>query len=90
MGDKYAIKLIKYQYSDLLEYSNLEKTYFAPIRGEIRSLHHLNLSKIWDSDLIPEIMLGPNCPQSKDELRTFLDANGLQGTKITESKIPIR
>lgn len=25
MGDKYAIKLIKYQYSDLLEYSNLEK-----------------------------------------------------------------
>ncbi len=69
---------------------DIKQTCFAPIRGEIRSLHHLNLSKIWDSDLIPEIMLGPNCPQSKDELRAFLDANGLQGTKITESKIPIR
>lgn len=90
MGDEYPVELIKYKYFDLLEYSDLEQTYFAPIRGEIRSLHHLNLSKIWGSDLIPEIMLGPNCPQSKDELRTFLDANGLQSTRITESKIPIR
>lgn len=73
-----------------LKNPDIEKTYFAPIRGEIRSLHHLNLSEIWDSDLIPEIRLGPNCPQSIEELRAFLDANGLQNTKITESKIPLR
>ncbi|MGN1079524.1 MAG: DUF2971 domain-containing protein [Alphaproteobacteria bacterium] len=70
--------------------SDLEQIYFAPIRGEIRSLHHLCLKDIWGSDLIPEIMLGPNCPQSKDELRYFLNENGLTGTKITESEIPIR
>ena len=75
---------------EMFDSLDIEKTYFAPIRGEIRSLHHLNLSKIWDSDLIPEIMLGPNCPQSKDELRAFLDANGLEKTDITVSKIPIR
>ena len=69
---------------------DIEKPYFEPIRGEIRSLHHLCLKDIWGSDLIPEIMLGPNCPQSKDELRYFLDENGLTGTKITESEIPIR
>lgn len=73
-----------------LKNPDIDQTYFAPIRGEIRSLHHLNLSEIWDSDLIPEIMLGPNCPQSVEELRAFLDANGLQNTKITESKIPLR
>lgn len=75
---------------EMFDSLDIEETYFAPIRGEIRSLHHLCLKDIWGSDLIPEIMLGPNCPQSKDELRAFLDANGLQGTKITESKIPIR
>lgn len=84
------LKIVNQQYLDLLKSLDIESTYFAPIRGEIRSRHNLNLSAIWDSDLIPEIMLGPNCPQSKDELRAFLDANGLQGTKITESKIPIR
>lgn len=81
---------IREGFINFLRCIDLEQTYFAPIRGEIRSLHHLNLSKIWGSDLISEIMLGPNCPQSKDELRAFLDTNGLQGTKITESKIPIR
>lgn len=82
--------IIKKQYFNLLSCLSLEQTYFAPIRGEIRSLHHLNLSEIWDSDLIPEIMLGPNCPQSVEELRAFLDANRLQNTKIMESKIPLR
>ena len=90
LGEKYATEIIKKQYFNLLSCLSLEQTYFAPIRGEIRSLHHLNLSEIWDSDLIPEIMLGPNCPQSVEELRAFLDANGLQNTKITESKIPLR
>lgn len=81
---------IKQKSLSLLDKFDIEKTYFAPIRGEIRSLHHLCLKDIWGSDLIPEIMLGPNCPQSKDELRAFLDANGLENTKITISKIPIR
>lgn len=69
---------------------DIKQTCFAPIRGEIRSLHHLCLKDIWGSDLIPEIMLGPNCPQSKDELRYFLDEYGLKDTKITKSEIPIR
>ena len=90
MGNKEALAEIKNEYANLLEKLDIEKTYFAPIRGEIRSLHHLCLKDIWGSDLIPEIMLGPNCPQSKDELRAFLDANGLEKTDITVSKIPIR
>lgn len=90
MGNKEALKEIKNEYLRLLECLDIEKTYFSPIRGEIRSLHHLCLKDIWGSDLIPEIMLGPNCPQSKDELRAFLDANGLEKTDITVSKIPIR
>ena len=73
-----------------LKNSSIEQTYFAPIRGEIRSFHHLCLTDFWGSDLISEIMLGPNCTQSKDELRAFLDANALNNTKITVSKIPIR
>lgn len=81
---------LKSQYLSTLEKFDIEKTYFAPIRGEIRSLHHLCLKDIWGGDLIPEIMLGPNCPQSKDELRYFLDEHGLKDTKITESEIPIR
>ena len=74
---------------------NLKDLRFIPlqfdlVRGKIRSFHELNLSKIWGSALIPEIMLGSNCPQSVDELRAFLDANGLENTKITISKIPIQ
>ncbi len=90
MGNKKALKEIKNEYLRLLENLDIEKTYFEPIHGEIRSLHHLCLKDIWGSDLIPEIMLGPNCPQNKEELRAFLDANELNKTKITESEIPIR
>lgn len=90
MGNKEDLDEIKNDYLNLLKRLDIENTYFAPIRGEIRSLHHLCLKDIWGSDLIPEIMLGPNCPQSRDELRAFLDANGLENTKITISKIPIR
>lgn len=81
---------LKSKYLSTLENLDIEKTYFEPIHGEIRSLNHLCLKDICGSDLIPEIMLGPNCPQSKDELRAFLDANGLEKTDITVSKIPIR
>jgi len=58
--------------------------------GSIRSYFALNLKKIWCSELIPEIILGPKCHQNKNELRKFLDANGLSKTKINESTIPIR
>lgn len=85
-----SFKMIKDPLFSLIKSLDIEETYFAPIRGEIRSLHHLCLKDIWGSDLIPEIMLGPNCPQSKDELRYFLDEHGLKDTKITESEIPIR
>jgi len=58
--------------------------------GSIRSYFALNLEKIWCSELIPEITLGPRCHQSKNELRKFLDTYGLKKTEIKNSTIPIR
>lgn len=81
---------LKSKYLSTLKKLDIEKTYFEPIHGEIRSLHHLCLKDIWGSDLIPEIMLGLNCPQSKDELLYFLAENGLKDIKVSESEIPIR
>ena len=68
----------------------LEKRYFYTSSRGIRSFHNLCLSGIWGSKLIPEVTLGPLCQQSENELRKFLDANGLQDTKIIVSNIPIR
>lgn len=81
---------MKSRHLDFLHKLDLEKLYFASIRGEIRGMHHLNLSQIWGSDLIPEIMLEPNCSQNAGELRAFLNAHGLKETTISVSKIPIR
>ncbi|MBQ7405253.1 MAG: hypothetical protein IJV90_02410 [Candidatus Methanomethylophilaceae archaeon] len=65
-----------------------EKFTMTP-RG-IRGFHDLCLKKIWSSDIIPEIVLGPMCVQNKYELKRFLKCNGLKGTKVTESSVPIR
>ena len=42
------------------------------------------------SGTIPEIILGPMCIQNRKELKYFLKANGLEGTKISVSSVPIR
>lgn len=57
---------------------------------QIRSYYELSLRDIWGSDLIQEIIIGPRCTQSIEELRNFLDSNYLSKTKISISTIPIR
>lgn len=60
------------------------------IGNSIRSLYSMNLSKIWSTAFIPEIIIGPKCYQNKKELKSFLIANGLDKTEIRVSQIPLR
>lgn len=78
------------EYRKMIDEMRLEGKYFAYFKNGIRSYRKLCLSEIWGNGLIPEIILGPMCTQDKKELRTFLDSCGLKGTKIVESKVPIR
>lgn len=50
----------------------------------------LCLDAVRGSGTIPEIILGPMCIQNQKELKHFLKANGLEGTKISVSSVPIR
>lgn len=85
--EDYSISL---EYSQMIEEMGLAERYFALFKNGIRSYRKLCLSEIWGNGLIPEIILGPMCTQDKKELRAFLDFCGLKGTKIVESKVPIR
>jgi len=69
---------------------NQEEVRYSVINGRIRSLYTLNLSSIWNSLLIPKIIIGPKCTQNEKELRDFVKSTGLKRTKILASKIPIR
>lgn len=66
-----------------------DERFFVSSRG-IRGYKELYLGEIWGSGTIPEIILGPMCVQNRKELQHFLRANGLQGTKILSSSVPIR
>lgn len=66
-----------------------EEKFYMSSRG-IRSYKELCLDKVWGSGTIPEIILGPMCVQNRNELKRFLKANGLEGTKILISSVPIR
>lgn len=66
-----------------------EEKYCLTTAG-IREYRNLCLEEIWGSGVVPEIVLGPMCIQNRTELRRFLNANGLQGTKISISEVPIR
>lgn len=57
---------------------------------EIRGYKDLCLNEVWGDGTIPEIILGPMCTQNRSKLVRFLKANGLEGTKLSVSKIPIR
>ena len=59
-------------------------------KAGIRSYKNLCLDEIWGSGVIPEIIIGPQCVQNRNELQRFLKANGLEGTKVSISKVPIR
>jgi hypothetical protein len=50
----------------------------------------MNLEHMWGDAFIPEVIIGPKCYQNKRELTSFLKANGLYGTKVRISEIPIR
>ena len=73
----------------LVDCLNISTERFALTRAGIRGYHELCLGKIWGSGVIPEIVLGPMCVQNKSELQHFLKANGLSGSKVSVSKVPI-
>ena len=67
----------------------IEEAFYMSSRG-IRSYKKLCLDAVWGSGTIPEIILGPMCIQNQKELKHFLKANGLEGTKVSISSVPIR
>lgn len=83
-------KNIKKNLHELIKQWHLEEEKFYLSGHGIRGYKELCLEEVWGSGVIPEIILGPMCLQNKSELRRFLKANGLEGTKITDSKVPIR
>lgn len=88
--DKKMYQNIKKHFEDLVEQLHLGKENFLLTKKGIRSYCELCLDKVWGSGTITEIILGPMCIQNKMELRKFLKANGLEGTKVSISKVPIR
>jgi len=81
---------IETEYSASISGIQIEQEHFCMTSRGIRSYHNLNLSEIWNSSLIPEIILGPMCIQNEIELKKFLKYYGLENTKILISEIPIR
>ena len=81
---------VSQHYAQMIATMRIREKQFACFKGGIRSYHDLCLKDIWGDGLIPEIILGPMCTQSKAELRAFLDSHGLKKTKISVSKVPIR
>ena len=74
----------------MVEHYNLNNNNFYLSKYGIRSYIDLTFKEIWGSGLITEIILGPLCVQNKKELRKFINKFGLEGTKISVSKVPIR
>ena len=81
---------LRKNFYEVVEKWGLEKEEFCVTGSGIRSYRNLCLKDIWGSGTIPEIILGPMCVQNVNELKRFLKANGLEGTKVTVSKVPIR
>ena len=77
-------------YIEMIDNLDIKEKKYSVFSTGIRSYYNLCLKEVWGQGLISEIILGPMCTQDKKELRAFLNANGLRGTKITESKVPIR
>lgn len=63
---------------------------YGLFQNSVRSYYSMNLSEIWSSVLIPEIILGPKCFQNKRELQYFTKSCGLDRTNIQISKVPLR
>ena len=81
---------LKKHLKEFVELLHLNEERFCVSSRGIRSYKELCLKEVWGEGTIPEIILGPMCVQNKNELRRFLNANGLNGTKIAVSGVPIR
>lgn len=81
---------LRKNFKDVTKNLCLDKEQFGMMKSGIRGYKALCLEEIWGSGTIPEIILGPMCVQNCNELRRFLKANGLEGTKVSTSKVPIR
>jgi len=81
---------LKKNFKELVRQLHLRDEKFCMTKSGIRSYKELYLEEVWGSGTIPEIILGPMCIQNRNELSHFLKANGLEGTKISVSNVPIR
>ena len=81
---------ISIHFDEIVQQLEIQNDFFTLTQSGIRSYRKLCLKNIWGSGTIPEIILGPMCVQNRNELLRFLNANGLQGTKVSVSKVPIR
>lgn len=90
--DKRLFNNLRVNIKELAEKLKILKKYkeFVTLKHGIRSKYDLKLSEIWSSDFIQEITIGPRSYQTLDELKDFLNHNGLRKTKVLVSKIPIR
>lgn len=88
--DPELYKNLKKHFAELLKQLHLSEEKFCITKSGIRSYRELCLEAVWGSGVIPEIILGPLCIQNRNELCRFLKANGLEGTKVSVSKVPIR
>lgn len=89
MGEEVICNL-KRNLLDVVRELEIKQEEFYMSRSGIRGYKRLCLKEVWGSGTIPEIILGPMCVQNRNELRRFLRANGLEGTKVTVSNVPIR
>lgn len=81
---------LKRHFKEFVTQLHLDEEKFCISSRGIRSYKELCLEKVWGSGTIPEIILGPMCVQNRNELKRFLKANGLEGTKVSISSVPIR
>lgn len=81
---------LKKHFKEFVTQLHLNEEKFCMSSRGIRSYRELYLKEVWGSGTIPEIILGPMCVQNRNELERFLKANGLEGTKVSISSVPIR
>lgn len=81
---------LRKNFNDVTKNLRLDKEQFGMMKSGIRGYKELCLEEVWGSGTITEIVLGPMCVQNSNELRRFLKSNGLEGTKVSISKVPIR
>lgn len=90
LGNNELCDTLIVNFKNLLTLLKIENEEFFLSKSGIRGYHSLFLEEIWGPGLITEIILGPMCVQNRNELLRFLSENGLSGTKVCVSKVPLR